>query len=904
MSRNTVSRSARLSAILGLILAAWVSPQAQAQRSPDEVWTRVDAASLDRARSRFAALPGAFTAWRLDRAALDRILARAPLERTGAPGQPPVVLIIPMPGGRFARFGIEESPIMEPALAAGFPEIRTFQGRDLDDPTTLARFDWTDSGFHAMVLAVHGTVYVDPFARGDTGTYISYFKQDLAGPDRRFVCLVGGDDQEAVPGIDDRIVPHVANGATLRTYRLALAATGEYTSFYGGTVGGALSGIVTTLNRINGIYRRDLAVTMTLVANNASIVYTNGATDPYSNGSPSAMLSENQANLDTVIGSANYDIGHVFGTGGGGIATLNSPCSAFSKARGVTGLSSPIGDSFDVDYVAHEMGHQFGGRHTFNGSTSNCGGNRSSSAAYETGSGATIQSYSGICGAQNLQNRSHDFFHVRSLEEMVAFVAGAGSACALPAATGNALPAVSAGPDYTIPQGTPFTLRAAASDANGDALTYTWEEYDLGPASPPDSDADGTARPILRPYPPSPDPSRTFPHPVYIRSYANVPPATYSGASPTGIGGITCPSGSCIPGEILPAIERTMLFQVTVRDNNPAGGAISTDTAAVTVAATGPFRVTTPNTAVSWLGGSEQAVTWDVNGTDGAPVAAAHVAIRYSTDGGATFPITIAASTPNDGAHAIDVPNVATAGGRVKVEAVGNVFFDMSDVSFMTSVDPDLIGLDGVECDCLDNWSVVSGRGASSAPTGDLSTSAAAALHGSFGIRAQANGVESAFVQDDAAGNEARVRVRFMVHPNGFDPGEALGRHRVRLLLGLDESPGLRRAFAVVLRRVAGAYAVAVRVARDDGTRYRSGFFTISNAPHAIELDWRRSAAEASSGSIALLIDGTPAGLLPGFDAIDNDTLGVDALRMGLMNVKPGAAGAIFLDRYEARRQH
>ena len=422
---------------------------------------------------------------------------------------------------------------------------------------------------------------------------------------------------------------------------------------------------------------------MVLVANNDLIVYTDDATDPYTNSNGSSMLTENQSNLDTTIGTLNYDIGHVFSTGGGGTASLQSPCNTDRKARGVTGRESPMNDAFDVDYVAHEMGHQFGANHTFNGTVSSCSGNRSAGAAYEPGSGITIMAYAGICGNQNLARKGIDTFHVRSLEEIVAFITnGTGGSCSANIATSNTAPtvSVSAAGTFNIPKQTPFALDADATDPNGDSITYDWQEYNLGAeaATVPNTDSDGTVRPIFRSYLPQTNGQRFFPSLQYILNNANVPPSTYA-----------CSVFTCLTGELLPAITRTMNFQVIARDNRSGGGGISTATVQILVDGdSGPFNVTSPNANTNFTGGSSQIVTWSVNNTNIAPVNAANVKISFSIDGGQTFPIDLAAATPNDGSQSVTLPNINTASARIKIEALGNIFFDISDTNFAVTLQP------------------------------------------------------------------------------------------------------------------------------------------------------------------------------------------------------------------------
>ncbi len=652
--------------------------------SNDNVWREIDDSALRQRESQRIVTPDVYRTFRLNKNALQEILKSAPLEAESILMNSGTILTIPMPDGTFQRFAIKESPIMEAALAAKFPEIKTFMGQGIDDPTATTRFDMTPKGFRAIILSKDGTIYIEPYANGDTSNYVSFNKANLEN-DKNHFCLVSSKDTpiDFSSSTNKRFLdtPNIGGGGNLRTYRLAVATTGEYSvAVGGGTVGGTLAAIATTMNRVNGIYERELSVRLVLIGNNNLIVYTNGATDPYTNNNGDALIGENQTNVTNVIGTANFDIGHVFSTGGGGVATLESPCNPATKARGVTGSPNPQGDPFDVDFVAHEMGHQFGGEHTWNGTTGSCAPNdHSPMTAFEPASGSTIQAYAGICDPQDLQRNSNDYFHALSLEQMLTFVAGGGN-CSMNTANGNTAPTVTVtgGTTYNIPRNTPFTLSASGTDANGDALTFDWEQYDLGPTGLP---AGNILGPIFRSYSPTTSGSRTFPSLTYILNNANVPPATYTGTSPTGS---VCRAGfTCITGEVLSSITRTMNFRVTVRDNRAGGGLTMITPATVNVAGgSGPFEITAPNTNVTWAGNSQQTVTWNVNNTNSAPVNAANVKISLSTNGGLTFPTTIVASTPNDGNATITVPNIATTQARIKVEAVGNIFFDINATNF------------------------------------------------------------------------------------------------------------------------------------------------------------------------------------------------------------------------------
>lgn len=606
--------------------------------------------------------PQKFAGFLLDPLLLEAQLARAPREFTGAAKLLPLLFQVPTPDGNFSRFRIVESPVMAPELAAKFPTIRTYAGQGVDDPLATVRLDWTPAGFHAQVISPGGTYYVDPRFRGDTSLYSSYYVRDYVPAVKEWQCFVDSTLRRPLPPIPSApIHPLAGSGSSLRKYRLAQAAQGEYTEYFGGTVTGAMAGIVTTINRVTGIYELDLAIRLELVANNDLIVFTNKNTDPYLvNDATSAILKTNQWVCDTYIGSANYDIGHVFNTGGGGLSYLGVVCDSSYKAQGCTGSSSPVGDPFDIDYVVHEMGHQCGADHTFNGTAGSCGGgNRNGPTAYEPGSGSTIMGYAGICGTDNLQAHSDPYFHFASHTQIMDYVDAWGT-CSSNTSTGNHVPTVDAGTNYTIPRETPFVLTSAGSDSDSDPLTYSWEERDLGPAAAL-SAADDGAIPLFRVFSPTTNAWRTFPQMADLVGNTNS------------------------IQEKLPVKARTMKFRVVVRDNRSGGGGLDYgDMQIGVVTSAGPFRVTSPNTGVTWSG--NQTITWDVANTALSPVSATNVNIRLSLDGGYTYPTVLASNTPNDGSQMVTLPSVATNRARIKVEATANIFFDISNTNFTITV--------------------------------------------------------------------------------------------------------------------------------------------------------------------------------------------------------------------------
>lgn len=579
-----------------------------------------------------------------------------------------VVMEFPNAEGKFESFRVFELSNMDPELAARYPEIKSYAGQGIEDPSTTIRFSMSPLGFQSMVMYGDRTaVFIEKYNTEGT-LYSVYRKKDRTASLNAFDCKVIDSAKKDLQMSNSMLLRPNADDGALRTYRLAMSVTGEYTAYFGGTKALALAAINNTMTRVNGVFELDFGVHMSLISNTDAVIYTNASTDPYSaaaTGAGGAWNLELQNTLTSVIGNANYDIGHLFGaTGGGGNAgcigcVCVNPTTAVPEGKG-SGYTSPndgipSGDNFDIDYVAHEMGHQFGANHTFTHS------NEGTGVQMEPGSGSTIMGYAGITNL-DVQPHSDPYFHAISIQQVTNYIKT--TTCQTTTTTGNAIPTANAGADYTIPKSTPFVLTGTATDANGDAMTYIWEQMNNGTSSAAPS-ATKTTGPNFRSYSPSSSTSRYFPR---IQS-------TIAGATTT--------AGAEVTVEALSSVARTLNFRFTVRDNRAGGPANNSDDMVVTVNATaGPFAVTAPNTAISWPAGSSQTVTWSVAGTTANGVNCANVDILLSTDGGLTYPITLLAATPNDGTQAITVPNNVGSTNRIMVKGSNHIFFDISNANF------------------------------------------------------------------------------------------------------------------------------------------------------------------------------------------------------------------------------
>jgi hypothetical protein len=575
-------------------------------------------------------------------------------------------ILLPMPDGSLARFSIVESPIMESEHGFDAPEFRSYKVFGIDDPAASGRVDLSPRGFFGLLHTATGRVLIDPERALDADSLYMARRQEMLQRAEVFSCglhdvnFARMNVQNATQRAAERIP------GMLQKYRLAVAATAEYVDAVGppSNVKNAQNAISTAVNRVNQIFERDLGITLKLVKGNRKLIEDSGNVT-LTNEDGNELFFENQCWIDRTIGENKYDIGHVFTTGAGGQAILGAVCNDESKAKGVTGRSNPVGDPFYIDYVSHEIGHQFGALHSFNGTTGACGPNRTGGSSVEPGSASTIMGYTGICppggGGENLQTNSDATFHANSIKEINAFVdsASCGSKIdTIPA--NNSDPVIGNIKNYTIPASTPFVLSGNATDPEGDTLLYQWDQMDMGAAT--DSGTFGTDlgnNPLFRSYAPSLEGNtRDFP----------------------ALG--TQVSGLYDKAEVLPCNSRKLNFRLTARDGKSGQ---DVKNVRITVTSKGPFAVKEPNVAQTIVSNNGPVdVKWKIAGTDGGSVNCANVDIDLLTfaSGYATYSVhNLLARTPNDGNQAVNIVPLTHSHprARFRVSCSNNIFYDISD---------------------------------------------------------------------------------------------------------------------------------------------------------------------------------------------------------------------------------
>ncbi|MBN8641343.1 MAG: T9SS type A sorting domain-containing protein [Flavobacteriales bacterium] len=640
-------------------------------------WQKITPSELDRATNLSGLNKDHFETYQLNIENFKQQLSSAVLRGSGNSNT--AIIAFPNEFGKLEEFRVYEAPILAPDIAAEFPNIKTYVGFSTDNSGTRVRFSVTPQGVQSMISRVgQSNTFLVPLSRNGNNQYIAYNKMSRANFVKEFECLT---HDEEIKQEGDSSANRDADDQILRTFRIAISTTGEYTNFWddgnatnGNAQADALAQVVSTLNRVNEVFEVDMAVTFQLVSG-TSIIYPTAASDPYT-GSLNAQL---QTTLTAQIGEANYDIGHLFAYAGnnGNAGCIGCVCVNGQKGSGFsahTFLDNDGGpymtDFFDIDYVPHEMGHQMGGNHTFAFNTEGAGVNA------EPGSGTSVMGYAGITGGNDVQDHSDAYFHYHSINQILNNLVT--RTCWTSTPISNNPPVADAGSNFTIPKGTAFILKGSATDSDpNDVLSYCWEQTDSGATTNTNFAPTKTTGPLWRSRPPSVSPNR------YMPIFSRVLAGQLTESNPVETVNNTS-------WETVSTVGRTLNFALTVRDRSEANGTGQTpqssfDTMVVTVDPTaGPFTVTSQNTNVLWNVGTSQTVTWNVAGTNVAPVNSPTVNILLSIDGGQTFPFTVASNVTNDGSETFTVPAIGgdTTQARLIVEGNNNIFYAVNSTNF------------------------------------------------------------------------------------------------------------------------------------------------------------------------------------------------------------------------------
>lgn len=589
----------------------------------------------------------------------------------------PVIISLPTAEGKIEKFAVYSNPVMAQSLVEKY-QLGSYVGAGIDDPSKYVRFSTSPTDMQSMIIKDGVFQFIEPIS-SDKKTYGVFYKTKKTAGEHGFECGMNEKDIKEIKTLEANGKKNLSNvGITsrpsstkYRTYRLALSVTGEYTQFHGGTPAGALTAMNNTMSRVNGIFEKDFGIHLT-VQDLPGIIYTNAATDPYSDSGPGvddALWSgELMTTLTTNVGSGLFDIGHLFGaSGGGGMAgCIGCVCSDDTaldsdgipsnyKGAGFTSPSDavPQGDSFDIDYVAHEMGHQFGGNHTFSHNSEDSGAN------VEPGGGTTIMAYAGITN-DNVQMVSNPYFHYKSIDQIMTNMEGKAGCGTSVEIDNNTAPAISPIASYTIPKGTAYYLEANAVDAENDPVKYTWEQNDsVGGGTTISGDTGwgyNSQGALTRSYTGTASGRRYFPKMETVMS-----------------GSLTNKQD----WETVSYIPRTLRYAVTVRDENPQRPMHSSSDITLTVGSEGPFKFNGITAATVLYNNASNTINWDAANTNNAPYNVANVKIDYTADNGITW-TDLAASVPNTGSYAVQMPANLTGAVKLRISALGNVFYAVS----------------------------------------------------------------------------------------------------------------------------------------------------------------------------------------------------------------------------------
>ncbi|MCI3938096.1 M12 family metallo-peptidase [Chryseobacterium aahli] len=601
--------------------------------------------------------------YKVDLSSLRNILKDAVETGNGAK---PVIVSLPTVEGKIEKFAVYSDPVVEKSMAERY-HLGSYVGVGVDDPSKYVRFSTAPTEIQSMIIKDGIFQFLEPITT-DKQTYGVFYKTKRTASDNGFECTTEEKNIKDIKFLENNGKKNLSNVAITsrapitkyRTYRLALSTTGEYTKKFDPS-GGIVNTVIqmnATMTRVNGVFEKEFGI-RAIIQDLPNLIYTDPAADPYT-GNLNLNL---QQTLTSQVGNGNYDMGHVFNAAGGNgnAGSIGSTCvnpannNSLAKGSGFTQSTNPTGDLFDIDYVAHEMGHQLGGNHTFSHATEGSGVN------VEPGGGTTIMGYAGIT-QDNVQLNSDAYFHYSSINQILNSLDAKPNCGTSETITTNTAPAISPLTAYTIPKGTAYFLDASATDAQGDVIKYNWEQYNsVGNLASISGDSGwgyNTEGSIARSFFGTTSGRRYFPSLPLVMAGTLTNKSTW---------------------ETVSYVPRVLNYAVTVRDENMLRPMLSSLETTVTVGNDGPFKLSGLTSSSVLYNNASNTITWDVANTNTAPYNVSNVKIEYTTDlvNGATW-TELVASTPNNGSYTAQMPSSLMGAIKLRITAIGNVFYSVS----------------------------------------------------------------------------------------------------------------------------------------------------------------------------------------------------------------------------------